>query len=96
VGGIRVARALRDEVGANARDSLAVELVGQKCLESIGQGVNPENPAQPRVHLRLLNHITGIHDERGNQESRHLRGSIECREEGTDGSEESSHTLLRN
>lgn len=92
IGSVRERCTVGDQIGVNTRNDLVVELVGQQCVESIGHGVNPVDPNEPGMHLRLLDHESGIDDGSADQETRNLGGAIEGTERSADSLEKCSHT----
>lgn len=67
-----IARTIGDKIWTDAGDMLAMEFVREKSVKSISHGVDPENPGEPRVHLRLDNHISHVDKQDGSGQTRDL------------------------
>ena len=80
---------------ARASKLPSVELIGDKDLEAVVDGVDPPNPAEPGLHLRHRDNVACVDDQRQNQytsQGQSLRDGLGT---GGDGPEEGAHDESR-
>jgi hypothetical protein len=82
------------EAVPNTRNDLVMELVGQKSVEAVCQGIDPEKPDKPIMHQRLANEIARVHDCGADEKTGNLGSSIKGAESRADSSEKGRNALM--
>ncbi|PMB69223.1 hypothetical protein BM221_003861 [Beauveria bassiana] len=80
-----------DEIVSDAIDNLAVELVGEQGVKGVREGVDPEYPDQPGMHLGLSELETCVEKGGSDDDAGHLGSIVKRLEQGADSTEQCRH-----
>lgn len=87
-----VGRAVRNTIGTFATELLTFEFRRKHRLETVGNGIDPVNPEEPRMHVWVGNLVTTIDDVTNEEDTGYLGGCVEIGTSGTTETEETVHT----